>query len=49
MWRNQIEEGNFKLGFFEELGEEMEKKFTDPDYYEKTENKFDMKKLKIEM
>ncbi|CDW91059.1 UNKNOWN [Stylonychia lemnae] len=43
LWRNQIDESKFKLGFIEKLNDKLDQKLSSKDYYES--NKFSMKEL----
>eukprot|EP00347_Sterkiella_histriomuscorum_P001687 403371064 len=43
-WRNQVEEFNFNMKFYEKLDDCTYEKFHNEDYYKNPDNKFDMKK-----
>jgi hypothetical protein len=49
MWRNMVEEKYFKCHLYEDINDETKDKFTDYDFYNKEENKFNMSNLKKEI
>ena len=47
MWRNQVEENYFKIGFLEELNPTLSTKLTDLKFYQT--NKFELRSARKEM